>query len=390
MNKKTADPGIELDNLKNEVTDKHRIISNVWNDFIWDNVYCRNQINFTQEAESNYLGDILGYFLDTFEIIFKKDKQNDSTNFASHISFLQAIYVQQDFIEEMLILFKTNLVKGDLKLNEDYTINREIRNELVGHPIRRQGGKLISSTLFGYERSAGKIIYLRYHNENNFNFEAVELDIEEIVIRHCNFLVFYFDVIIGKLKDVLNKYSVELEFLKQAADRVAFLSLLKIISQKFKPFLQNTFIYDAASMRRIYEKKDLHKRYSHVYNSFLTDLKKQIAEKQEYALSIFNNDLFLGDQRDHYEMPLFDDNDNYIQIKVQKKLGRPKTDYHYELGKLSTVKTLREFDHHSNVIKAKSKNKTVLEELNRMKEFFEDKVEYYASFYLVRSILKED
>lgn len=385
-----TNPESELENLENQVTGKLQIISNVWNDFIWDNVFCRNQINFTPEAESNYLGDILGYFLDTFDIIFKKENQNNSTNFASHISFLQAIYVQQDFVEEMLILFKTNLVKGDLKLNDDYSINREIRNELVGHPIRRQAGKLISSTLFGYERSAGKIIYLRYHNENNFDFEAVELDVEEIITRHCNFLVFYFDVIIEKCKDVLNKYSAELESVLQAADRVEFPSLLKIIAQKFKPFLQNTFIYDEASMISIYEKKEIHKRYSHVYNSFLTDLKKQMVEKQEYALSIFNKDLFGAYHADNYEIPLFDDNDKYIHITVKKKIGRPKTNYHYELGKLSTIKTLREFDYHSSGIKAKCKNKTVLGELNRMKELFHDKVEYYASFYLIRSILKED
>lgn len=375
--------------MKDQVKDKLDIIADVWNDFIWDNKFCRNQINFSSEAESNYFGDILGYFYDTFDIIYeKKNGAEHAENFASHISFLQSIYVQQDFIEEMLILFKTNIVKGDLKLDTDYSINREIRNELVGHPFRKLDSKVISSTVFGYERSPDTITYLRYHTNNNFNCEIIKVKIEDITKRHTSFLNTYFDIIIEKLKSVTAKYSEELEAVKNKVETVSFPSLVKIITQKFKPFLENTFLYDEKSILEIYEKRKQHKRYSIVYDSFLSDLKKRISEMQENCNTIFNKLVFTDH---HIELPLFDDDDNLINIfPLKVKAGRKKESYHYELGKLSTKRQPKEFDFFSGFLKAKCSNKTVLFELERMRNHLDNDVEYLSSHKLISRILKED
>jgi hypothetical protein len=146
-------------------------IASVWNDFIWEYDFCKRTIKFTPEVRSNYFGDILGYFGDTFDIIFEnRESKSYSDKFSNQISFLQSIYVQQDFIEELLIIFKCKTNKGDLKKDNNYIINRDIRNELVGHPIRKQNGKFISSCLFGYNSGSDKIVYLRYHKENNYEF----------------------------------------------------------------------------------------------------------------------------------------------------------------------------------------------------------------------------
>lgn len=374
--------------MKDQVKDKLKIIEDVWNDFIWDNKFCRNQINFSPEAESNYFGDILGYFYDTFDIIYEKKNDGEhAENFASHISFLQSIYVQQDFIEEMLILFKTNIIKGNLKLDTNYSLNREIRNELVGHPFRKLDGTVISSTVFGYERSPDTIAYLRYHKNNDFKCEIIKVKIEDIKKRHTAFLNIYFDIIIEKLKLVTTRYSEELEGVKKKMETVSFSSLLKILSQKLRPFLENTFLYDEKSIMEIYEKKNQHKRYSIVYESFLKDLKKYISELQENCNSIFNNLIFTDN---HIELPLFDDEFNLIKIHTKIKAGRKKESYHYELGKLSTKRQPKEFDFFSGFIKAKCSNKTVLFELERMRNYLDNDVEYLSSHKLITKILKED
>ena len=374
--------------MKDQVKDKLKIIEDVWNRFIWDNKFCRNQINFSPEAESNYFGDILGYFYDTFDIIYeKKNGGEHAENFASHISFLQSIYVQQDFIEEMLILFKTNIIKGNLKLDTNYSLNREIRNELVGHPFRKLDGKIISSTVFGYERSPDTIAYLRYHKNNDFKCEIIKVKIEDIKKRHTAFLNIYFDIIIEKLKLVTAKYSQELEGVKKKMETVSFSSLLKILSQKLRPFLENTFLYDEKSIMEIYEKKNQHKRYSIVYESFLKDLKKYISEMQENCNSIFTNLIFTDNL---IELPLFDDEFNLIKIPIKIKAGRKKESYHYELGKLSTKRQPKEFDFFSGFIKAKCSNKTVLFELERMRNYLDNDVEYLSSHKLITRILKDD
>lgn len=112
-------------------------IGDLWNYFILEYKFFKNQIKFTEEIQTNYFGDILGYFKDTLDIIFNYKQSNSySERFSNHIGLLQSIYVQQDFIEELLAIFKCSINKGDLKNDPNYLINREIRNELVGHPIR--------------------------------------------------------------------------------------------------------------------------------------------------------------------------------------------------------------------------------------------------------------
>lgn len=102
--------------MKEEVKYKLEQIASVWNDFIWENDFCKQTIKFTTEVETNYFGDILGYFQDTFDIIFdKRESKSYSDRFSNQISFLQSIYVQQDFIEELLIIFKCKTNKGHLK-----------------------------------------------------------------------------------------------------------------------------------------------------------------------------------------------------------------------------------------------------------------------------------
>ena len=161
--------------MKEELTHKLRQITDVWNYYILKHKFCNKKIKFTDEVKTNYFGDILGYFQDTLDIIFDLRESNSYTDrFSNQISLLQSIYVQQDFIEELLIIFKCKISKGDLKKDSNYYINREIRNELVGHPIRKQKGEFISSCLFGYNGGSDKIVYLRYHKENNYEFESMK------------------------------------------------------------------------------------------------------------------------------------------------------------------------------------------------------------------------
>jgi len=98
-------------------------ISDIWNFYIWDYKFCNSKIKFTPDVKSNYFGDILNYFSDTFNLIYNSRKtETFSENIERSISFLQAIYIQQDFIEELLYIFKCDLHKGDLKKDLNYSI----------------------------------------------------------------------------------------------------------------------------------------------------------------------------------------------------------------------------------------------------------------------------
>lgn len=220
--------------MKTRVEDKLDRIADIWKYFIWKYKYCSSKIKFNEDVKTNYFGAILGYFKDTLDIVFTKPKNTNYTDkFSFKISFLQAIYIQQDFIQEMLEIFKTGIDKGVLKKDPTYYINRDLRNELVGHPIRKFEDNLISSTLFSYQVDEGEIQYLRYHKDKNFKFESKTFKIIEIQERHLDFLEKYLDKMLSKLKLILEEYLLELDKLENVVDRHDFETVLKVVELYF-------------------------------------------------------------------------------------------------------------------------------------------------------------
>lgn len=131
-----------MNKMNHEILSKLSKVNEIWNHYIWEYKFCSNKIKFNDDVKTNYFGDLLGYFSDTFEVIYSDKKSASfSDNFSYTISFLQAIYIQQDFVQEMLEIFKIGVDKGQLKQDPKYSINRELRNELVGHPIRKYKDK---------------------------------------------------------------------------------------------------------------------------------------------------------------------------------------------------------------------------------------------------------
>jgi hypothetical protein len=186
--------------MKKIIKEKLRSIRKIWRLYIWDYKYCYKDTAYSEVLKSNYFADILNYFEDTIDIFYSTSKSKARLkNFEKVTTFLQTIYVHQDLIEETLRIFKTGIVKGNLQKNENYSINREIRNELIGHPLRfiDIGGKrrLLSSTLFHPELS-GKhgIVYEKYHIKRDYSLEKVTHSKSKITKRHELFLNYYLDI----------------------------------------------------------------------------------------------------------------------------------------------------------------------------------------------------
>jgi len=377
--------------MKKEVEYKLEQIANIWNHFIWEYDYCKKEIKFDLEVETNYFGDILGYFQDTNDIIFNySDSGKHSERFSNQISLLQSIYVQQDFIEELLRLFKLKQNKGDLKKDPNYSINRDIRNELVGHPIRRENGNgaLISSCLFGYNGGSDKITYLKYHRENNFKFESVEFAVSEIILRHKQFLIFYFDKVLNKLKRILSKFTKEIENVESLIEKKTFNEILKISTVFFESIFKSDYIYDKESLTKIYSKKEEHKRYQNLIDQFYKDLKSGLRETKEYVVELFQSRKEFNSVE--IEKPIF--NIKFVNASELKTedIERPVT-YHYELGKLATKRNPMDFDFFGGCLRQKYlDNKLVLEELNHMELNIDNEIEYYTAFRLISKELKDD
>lgn len=371
-----------------KILEKLDRITDIWNHYIWEYKFCSSKIKFNDDVKTNYFGDLLSYFKDTFEIVYSENQPRSfSDKFSYTISFLQAIYIQQDFVQEMLEIFKTGVDKGQLKQDPTYSINRELRNELVGHPIRKYEDKLISSTLFSYRAKEDEIEYLRYHKDNNFKFESKSFSIKEIQKRHEEFLDKYFDIMIARLKVILDEYLAELNKLENVINKNDFNTILKLVELYFESIFESDFVYDKLSLLKIYSRKEEHPRYKLFIDRFNTDLKSYLNDTKADIVRLFEPKQTNNFTQESFELPK-------IEIVFANPSDKPlvqKVTYHYEIGKLATKRNPMDFEFFSGFLKSKCQdNRTVMEELKHMELNIFDEIEYYTSLRLIGIELSEE
>jgi hypothetical protein len=361
-------------------------ISDIWNNYIWEYKFCNSKIKFTPDVKSNYFGDILSYFSDTFNLIYNNKKtESFSDNIETSISFLQAIYIQQDFIEELLHIFKCDVDKGDLKKDTNYSINRELRNELVGHPIRKSDingtRQLLSSTIFSNSTNANQISYLRYHLDNNYRFEEVTHNKEDIVKRHSAFIEFYFDIILEKLKGILSLFKNRIEEIEKVIANAPFESVVKIVSDSFEYIFKTDYLYKPDILLQVYKLKDANRRYNNAIEMFQRDLNQFLLDKKQDIIDIIND-------TDRHSLKQTDEEITLTEIYIDSndKVDTSKilVSYHYELGKLVDRSDITMFRFFSSLLKRKCEDKQlVLAEIENMEMNLDNTLEYYCSFHLV-------
>lgn len=382
--------------MQTEIEVKLDKIANVWNYFIFKYKFCSDKIKFDDEAKTNYFGDILSYFQDTFDIILNFEKTSNKTfteSFSRNISLLQSIYVNQDFIAEFLILFRCGLTKGDLNKDSNYSINRGIRNELIGHPISRdKSGNLISSTSFGYNAKVNEtIIYLKYHSENNFESEVKEYDISEIIKRHLDFLNTYFDMILIKLQIILNSFSKELFKIQKLILSKKIEPTISYVDKIYNAILKENYLFEKENLLKVHQRREEHLRYENHINYFIKELTVYINDTLRLINEIFTP--IIEEENvttdDYLEKPLSFILNETIDIS-KSELKDKKVSYHNELGKLSTREYIFEMEFSlERLKKAFSNNKTILDELLFLEENIYNELEYHCSLNLIRYYLNE-
>jgi len=371
-------------------------------------------IKFTDDVKSNYYGDILRYFLDTLEIIFENKKANSFTeNFSNSISFLQAIYIQQDFIEELLHIFKCQITKGDLKQDFNYQINRDIRNELVGHPIRKikiqqetnnpvvceccgkafQKRKnievLSSSTIFSNSLNSKQINYIKYDRGNNYQSEEVTADKEDIIKRHSDFLVFYLDKITKRLKNILSEFNNKtIETIEGVMRNAPFLNILQVVEQTFTSISEYHYLFEPELLKRAYSLKDNHLRYKNAIDLFIEEMNQTIKDLK-IDINDFINETGRYEKRknkQHCDLPEIVITDSNEDIESSHKKDESCD---YEMSKLIDKKDVRSFEFFSSsIIRVHKDNNMILNEIDNMKQNLNDSFEYYCSYYYLSKLLE--
>ena len=355
-------------------------ITTIWDEFILKYKFFHSKINNNNLVIStNYFGDIVSYINDSIPIVFDEKKYSDfSDRFSYYISLLQSIYVQQDFIEELLLIFKCGIIKRDLLRDKNYSINREIRNEIIGHPIRKNKGKLISSSILGYKPNEHSLIYMRYHRDNDFECEILVHDLHDVIKRHESFLNNYTDILLKKLKSFLPAFRRELEKFDVLFKKGDFNTLINFTTIYLESIFEDNICYKKELLLKIYSQIDSHVRYKNFINIFLRDLKTYVDETIEFMdekliCKKYKKDASLVNTVITFDNP-------------EQKTKR--NNYHYELGKLATKRNREDFCFFSSILKVGCKdNPAIQEELQHMENNLNDEIEYYCALRMIYTIL---
>lgn len=273
-----------------KVKGKLEKITNAWNYYFLKNRFCQSHINFTEEVRTNYYGDILSYFNDTLMLLEDtKPEMEFGKSIFQAFGLLQIIYTHQDLIDELLYIFKL-----PQSTKEDKETNRRLRNELVGHPIRRLPGnnELISSVFFGRDFKQGTIHYVLYSKEDQFSGKDVKCSVLDLILDHKNYLEKYLNQIWNKVLIILNRFKKRLAEIELLANKnLQFGNLLNLVSYYFESIFKENYLFEKELLLVCFNKRNEHPRYAFAINLFLDTLKDYIRETiNNINVYIFNED----------------------------------------------------------------------------------------------------
>jgi hypothetical protein len=372
---------------------KLKELNHIWVDYLFSFPYFFGKIKFTDEEKTNYIGVIFGYFRDSFDVVFTSPPDEFISyvdKFTYQIALLQSIYVQQDLTEELLRIFKTGIERNTLNSDLNFSINRGIRNELIGHPIsRNKDFSLRSSTVFGYEKSGNSIHYLRYKFPNETNVVQV-VELKDIIIRHKEFLICYLDKLLEKSYCLLNLFKVEVievlgRLLKNGNEEI----VIRFCETHFKDDFESK---NELKLNQIIELKNnkSHPRYEYTFNLYwesITDFFKDttnglndILSKKNLTPKTYSNE----DRPDIFSKIKFVNRNSDSSTSTPFK----RTDYNYELGKLYSKRNINDFEHFSYSILQENEGEPLInEEIEQMKMNLNNNLEFNCSWNYLNYLL---
>jgi len=366
-----------------KVDKKLDLITTIWNDYIFESRFCQSRINYTEEVKSNYYGDIMHYLSDTFDLIAFSEKENNlQAEIFETTSVLQLIYVHQDLIEELLYIFKFD--KGKLLADCPYRkANRDIRNELVGHPIRRDKStqnKLISSVLYHPRPKLGQLEYVVYESSNQFKGKDKSFEKKDIILNHLNFLNKFFDLIIEKLSSIIHEYYKEhMNLLKVIESKTEFPKLVNYIECKFEYLLKYDVLSEANDLTELYNLKDQHLRFEYKLKTLQTDIEIMVIEKVQWMEEF----LKLESSR---SLEIRKESLLKVEKEISKNFGTSQNSYPYQLGKLAGKHPVFTIEFFKRDFK---KYDDIMEELRFMEINYENQVKFNSAWKLLYKLVSE-
>lgn len=382
------------------LNEKLDLITDIWNDYILELEHFQTEINFTEQKDSNFYGDIMHFFYDTFSILSKhdekiKEKSSFDESIVYLIGLLQTIYVHQDLMHELLRIFKLK----ESNCNEKRKI-RYLRNELIGHPICRDRCKKLQSSVFwGKDLSYDCIHYIKYPQGKYLNSNEVRLNVSDLIKSHKSYLSENFTKILYKERILIKTYNKKLIKIKELLTQEDKLEILINTSYKCIDYIASNSIYFSEGYTlKAYENLNNGIRYRTYIKCFCNEVRQSVEEllssTEEHIdrIDMLNEKVkdILLNKEISYEI---DDSEIDIDIVFGKDNNEEyisnKTMNIYYISKLSEKKNLEHID---TLIQMYSNEEELIKELYNMKNsvYNNNDFEYYCSYLYIKEKLTEN
>jgi len=348
-----------------------------WNYFAWNYKEIQKNLVWNAEVKTNYYGDILRLFTETFELFERKpSKGNFHDSIFYFTGLLQIIFIHQDLIDELLRIFK---IESSSK--NDKNPNRTIRNELVGHPIRRdKQKKLISSVFWDGDLTTEVLRYRKYSNDDKFKVEDISYKTETIITSHYTFLNKYLEKIFEKIRFILGKFAKQLKELENVLDRgVDFNKLVDLTFQRYEQIFEYNCLYSVSILKVCNEKKNEHLRYQYVVDRFKKELKESLVQTQADIKDLISMIDLKEKDKESLEKFVF-------PLKNSSKITQMPEDYPSELSKLYERHSKSEIVYFKRIF---NDDPEMIKELNNMENNNDDNLEYYSSLEYLKQLINK-
>lgn len=247
----------------------------------------RHSFEYFDDKANNYVycnfnfSDVYQYFRKTFDLIdIETDKEiSFKDSFFRFFGLLQVIYVQQDLTDAIAKVFDVNI-----KYGTNRKINREIRNQLIGHPLsdERNSNKLnkkqcnentvrLKSTIILKDITTKTFHYISYEPGNiNEHYSEKAENIDLVLVRHITFLNECLDSILEKCFNELKRQVLKNEnyIINYYNDKIPEIRKYECW---FKQYL-NCTSFELDILRFCLNKKEEHKKYE----VYLVEFKRMI------------------------------------------------------------------------------------------------------------------
>jgi hypothetical protein len=379
----------EMETLEKKIKE----LNNIWVKYFFSYPYFHGRVKFTEEEKTNYVGVIFGYFGDSFDVVFSTPPvEFDSyvSKFSYQIALLQSIYVQQDLTEELLRIFKTGVERSSLNSDPNYKVNRNIRNELIGHPIsRNKDFSLRSSTVFGYEKSGNTINYLKY----DFPVEKDVLktiELNDVLSRHEDFLNNYLDKLLDQSYLLLKSFKKDsLDVLGHLLNNHITKQIINFCVTHFKEEFNHNNEIKLADLMGI-KNNNSHPRYEYSFKLYLDYIHQFHLDTTQSVDKILNKEYLklraISTDSNTTLIPKIIFADKNLNISDSNTFER--TNYNYEMSKLYSKRNYMDFSHFSISILSENKDDSIIiTELEHLKDNLNNYVEFICSWNYLNNLL---